>query len=216
LRVVLLHGIGVTGAYFQPLARLLAPHHDVRVPNLPGWGIGSSPDHVLDLVELGETLVPLLPGAIVANSLGCQVAVELAIRRPELVSSLVLVGPTVDPHMRPFAKLVAGFAVDCSREPPSLWWIIARDYAAMGPVRFARTARSAYAHRIEERLPLVPQPTLVVRGGRDGFVTQRWCEEAAASLPNGRLAVIPGHAHAVHFSAPSVVAQEVEQHLGER
>jgi pimeloyl-ACP methyl ester carboxylesterase len=148
--------------------------------------------------------------------MGCQIAVELAIRRPELVSSLVLIGPTLDPYLRPWRKLLPGFALDCLREPPWLWWIILRDYLAMGPRRFAITARYAREHRIEQRLPLVRQPTLVVRGGRDGFVSQRWCEEAAALLPLGRLVTIPGEPHAVHYTAPSAVADEVEQHVGER
>lgn len=205
-RVVLLHGIGVGPDYLQPLARELAG--EAVTPQLPR--------EPMPMRRLGEAVVPLLPAPIVANSMGCQVAVELAIGRPELVPSLVLIGPTVDPHLRPFWKLAAGFAVDAVREPPSLLWIIARDYAAMGPRRFVGTARRAWRHRIEERLPLVQQPTLVLRGARDGFVSQRWCEEAAALLPNGRLCVIDGHAHAVHYSAPLLVAQEVEQHLGER
>jgi pimeloyl-ACP methyl ester carboxylesterase len=215
VRVVLVHGIGVGADYLRPLARELRGH-DVVVPALPGWRGNKTAARALDLVELGEAIAPLLPGAIVANSMGCQVAVELAIRRPELVESLVLVGPTVDPHTRPLPRLLAGLCVDWAHEPPSLWPIIVRDYAAMGPVRFVRTARFAYAHRIERRLPLVTQPTLVVRGSRDGFVTQRFADEAARLLPSGRLRVIDGHAHAVHFSAPSLVAQEVEQHLGER
>lgn len=206
----------MTGAYFAPLARELERRHEVLAPTLPGWGRGPKPRRALDLAELGEALVPLLPAAVAANSMGCQVAVELAIRRPELVESLVLVGPTLDPYLRPWRRLLPGFALDLLREPPSLWWIVARDYAAMGARRFALTARFAREHPIEERLPLVRQPALVLRGGRDGFVSQRWCEEAAALLPDGRLAVVPGEPHAVHYTAPARVAQEVEQHLGER
>jgi pimeloyl-ACP methyl ester carboxylesterase len=205
-RVVLLHGLGVGPAYLQPLARAL--RGDVLTPQLPR--------EPMPMHELAESVVPLLPAAVVANSMGCQVAVELAIRRPELVPSLVLIGPTVDPHLRPLWRTVRGFLRDAVREPLPLWWIAARDYAAMGPVRFVKTARYAWRHRIEERLPLVQQPTVVIRGARDGLASQRWCEEAAALLPNGRLRVIDGHAHAVHYTAPSVVAQEVEQHLGER
>jgi pimeloyl-ACP methyl ester carboxylesterase len=209
VRLICVHGLGVTGAYFRPLARELRRRgHDVAVPELP-----KEPQ---PMERLGDALVPFLPGALVANSMGCQAAVEVAIRRSGLVSHLVLVGPTVDPHRRPWPRLLPGFALDCAREPPSLWWIIARDYAAMGPRRFVGTARLAYAHRIEERLPLVPAPALVVRGGRDGFVSQRWCEEAAALLPLGRLVTIPGEPHAVHYTAPSAVADEVEQHVGER
>lgn len=208
MRLVLIHGLGVGPDYFRPLAHRLAGRYEVQAPQLP-----REPQ---PMDRLGDVIVPLLPGALVANSMGCQVAVEVAIRRPELVSHLVLVAPTVDPRMRPWPKMVPGFFLDGAREPPSLWWIVARDYAAMGPRRFVGMARHANAHRIEERLPLVAQPTLVLRGGRDGFVSQRWCEEAAALLPQGRLVVVPGEPHAVHYTAPAVVAQEVEHHLHER
>jgi pimeloyl-ACP methyl ester carboxylesterase len=53
-----------------------------------------------------------------------------------------------------------------------------------------------------------------VRGSRDGFVTQRWCEEAAALLPRGALAVVDG-AHAVHYSAPREVSRLVLAFLEE-
>jgi pimeloyl-ACP methyl ester carboxylesterase len=208
VRIVCVHGLGVGPAYLHPLARELGARHEVPIPQLPR--------EPMPMHQLAEALVPLLPGALVANSMGCQVAVEAAIRHPELVSHLVLMGPTVDPHLRPWPKMVPGFVLDCAREPASLWWIIARDYTLTGPRRFVGMARHADTHHIEERLPLVTQPTLVMRGERDGFVSQRWCEEAAALLPRGRLVVVPHEPHAVHYTAPRVVAQEVEQHLGER
>jgi pimeloyl-ACP methyl ester carboxylesterase len=208
VRVVCVHGLGVGPAYLRPLGRELGKRHEVPVPQLPR--------EPMPMEQLAERLVPLLPAALVANSMGCQVAVEAAIRHPDLVSHLVLMAPTVDPHLRPWPKMVPGFFLDWAREPPSLWWIVARDYAATGPRRFVGMARHANAHHIEERLPLVTQSTLVLRGERDGFVSQRWCEEARALLPRGRLVVVPGEPHAVHYTAPAVVAQEVEQHLDER
>jgi pimeloyl-ACP methyl ester carboxylesterase len=38
--------------------------------------------------------------AVLGNSFGCQVAVELAVRHPDRVAGLVLVGPTMDPSAR--------------------------------------------------------------------------------------------------------------------
>ena len=45
-------------------------------------------------------------------------------------------------------------------------------------------------------------PTLVVCSGHDPLVPQDGAEEAAALLPDGRLVIIPGYAHIVHFAAP--------------
>jgi len=212
VRVVCVHGIGVTSAYFAPLVRELERRHEVAAPDLPGWGSGPKPRHVLDLQELAASLVPLLPAAIVANSLGCQVAVELAIAHPELVPSLVLIGPTVDPH----TSLPVGFVRDSAYEPPSLWWLIARDYARMGVRRFVRTAQLALRQPLAERLPLVQAPALVLRGAHDGIVSRRWCAEVAALLPRGRFVQLARGAHAVHYTDPALVAEEIEQHLAER
>ena len=221
--IVCVHGLGVTGAYFRPLARELAAHgRSVVVPDLPGWGRSPRPAQALDIRGLADALLEFLStqgierAPLVANSLGCQVAVEAMLRAPDSISSLVLIGPTVDPQLRPLPRTLAGFAIDCVREPPSLWWLIARDYLWMGVPRLLRTARFAWRHRIEERLPLVPVPTLVVRGARDGLVSQRWAESAACLLPRGRLEVVRGEAHACHYSAPAVVASLVLEELEQR
>jgi pimeloyl-ACP methyl ester carboxylesterase len=175
---------------------------------------------VLDLGELADALLALLDergierAPFVANSMGCQIVVELAIRAPERASALVLVGPTVDPSTRPLSRFVPLFLLDALREPLSLLVLIVRDYLFMGPRSFVGTARFAWRHRIEERLPLVQTPTLVVRGERDAFVSQEWCEEAARLLPRGELAVLDG-AHAVHYSAPLALSRLVERFLQE-
>ena len=218
MTVVCVHGIGVTGSYFRPFARALG--RPAVVPTLPGWAGVPRPDHVLDLGELADALAGVLDrhglarAPLVANSMGCQVVTELAIRAPERVQALVLVGPTVDPHVRPFVRFLPRFLLDAMREPPSMLALVVRDYLFMGPRRFVGTARHAWRHRMEERLPLVKAPTLVVRGARDPFVSQRWCEEAAGLLPRGQLAVLDG-AHALNYSAPRGLSRLVDGFLEE-
>ena len=93
--------------------------------------------------------------------------------------------------------------------------IAARDEATFGFRALRETIRSAIADRIEERLPLIDQPAVVVRGGRDQFVGQDWAEQAAALLPQGRLVVVPGQPHAAHYTRPDLVAAVVRDLLGE-
>lgn len=213
---VLVHGIGVASRYLLPLARELAARRRVLVPELPGWGASSRPRGVPGISALGDYLAALLEAErfegvpLVANSLGCQIVVDLGARRPELVDSLVLVGPTIDPAYRSWLRHTTRLLVDCAREPPSLIAIIARDYIVFGPRRFVATARAALRDRLEAKLPMLRQPLLVIRGERDGFVTQAWAERVA-ELGTGRLAAVPGAAHAAHYSHPRVVARLVEE-----
>ena len=77
------------------------------------------------------------------------------------------------------------------------------------------TARSALADRIEQRLPLIAQPTIVVRGADDGFVGQSRAETAAALLPRSRLVVVPSEPHAVHYTQPDLIGGLVHDLLVE-
>lgn len=217
--VVLLHGYGVSGHYMLPLARELAPSFTVYAPDLPGHGRTGHSRAPLGIASLADALdcwldaTGLVQPAFVANSMGCQVITELAVRVPERVGPLVLVGPTVDPKRRSGRHQVLGAVRDSAHEPLSLLAIAARDEASVGLRTLLAMARSALADRIEERLPLVEQATTIVRGGQDGFVDDEWVEQAVALLPRGRLVVVPGEPHAVHYTRPALVAGIVAEHL---
>src|SRR5436190_12116398 len=174
--VVLLHGYGVSGTYMLPLARELGDACSVLVPDLPGQGRSDQPRGAGDIGDLADTLgdwldaAGLIRPAFVANSLGCQIVTQLAVRRPHRVGPMVLVGPTVDPARRAARHQVFAALRDSAREPFGLLTLAARDQATAGIRALVATARSALADRIEERLPLIEQPTVVVVGERDGFV----------------------------------------------
>jgi pimeloyl-ACP methyl ester carboxylesterase len=89
------------------------------------------------------------------------------------------------------------------------------DYLRAGPVRDFVTLRHALRDRMEEKLPQVQAPALVIRGEHDPIVPQRWAEEVAALLPHGRLAVVRGAAHVVNYSRPDEVARLVTQFFDE-
>ncbi len=217
--VVLLHGYGVSGTYMLPLARELCGSHRVLVPELPGQGKSEPRPGLRSVRELANALGEWLEAAelerpaVVANSLGCQVVTELAVREPELLGPLVLVGPTVDPDRRRGRHQLFAALRDSAREPMRLVAIAAADDVAVGLRGLVALARAALDDRIEERLPLIEQPTVVVRGGADEFVSPEWAEQVASLLPDGRLVVVPGEPHAVHFTRPATVAGVVRELL---
>jgi 2-hydroxy-6-oxonona-2,4-dienedioate hydrolase len=80
--------------------------------------------------------------------------------------------------------------------------IMARDVVDVGLRQAARLLGVMLADRLEERLPHVRCPTLVVRGGRDRVVPAGWTRRVATLAPDGHLAVLPGYAHMPHYSGP--------------
>jgi 2-hydroxy-6-oxonona-2,4-dienedioate hydrolase len=211
--VVLVHGYGVSGTYMLPLARTLsALSLAAYVPDLPAHAAG-----IRDLADaLGAWVdaVRIVRPLFVANSMGCQIVTDLAARHSENVGPMVLVGPTVDPARRAARRQLVGALRDSAREPLSLVVLAVRETGVgIGPL--LATARAALADRIEERLPLIRQPTVVVYGDADGFLGREWAREVTALLPRGRLVVVPGEPHAVHYTRPQLVAGIVRDLLVE-
>lgn len=206
--VVLVHGLGMSSLYMLPLAEWLAPDFSVLAPDLPGFGRSDKPRHVLTIRELADALaawmdaIGLKRASFVGNSLGNEILVEFALRHPERIERLVLQGPTPDPDARTAARQIARFIVTGLWERPPIGWIALFDYSRCGPRRYVRTFRAMLRDPIEQKLPRVTARTLVVRGTRDRIVPQRWAERAAALLPDGRLVLVPGAAHAINFSCP--------------
>ena len=97
--LVLIHGLGSSGAAWDPVVPQLAERFDVLVPDLPGFG-ASAPlpaDAEPHPARMAAAVADLLAAFaidrphVVGNSVGGWVALELAALRP--VSSLTLLSP---------------------------------------------------------------------------------------------------------------------------
>jgi pimeloyl-ACP methyl ester carboxylesterase len=210
---VLLHGLAVSHRYLMPTAQALAGSR-VLVPDLPGFGRSQKTRLAYDVGRHTEVIAAWLDaegisGAyLLGNSFGCQVAVELAVRRPDLVAALVLVGPTVDPAAPTAAGQAWRWCRDLAHEDPKQARIIATDVRDAGPGRVLRTLRHSVRHHIGQRLPLVEAPVLVLRGEHDRIAPRRWVAQAASLARDGHAGEIPNAAHnAVTTAGPQVAAR---------
>ena len=219
LDLVLVHGLGVSSRYFVPLASELAPYARIHAPDLPGFGASTRPAGVLDVRALSDVLHGWLRASrieratLIGNSFGCQVVADFAVRHSERVVAAVLIGPTMDREARgPLRQLWRLFRTSV-HEPPALWLVVAGDYVRTGPRRLVGTLRHALRDAIEDELPRISIPTLVVRGEHDAIAPQRWAEQVVRLLPGGRLAVVAGAGHALNYSASAELARIVRSFL---
>ena len=206
--VVLVHGLVISSRYMVPTAVELAPFCPVYAIDLPGYGDSVKPPTVLGLPELADALAAWLDAMkfasahLVANSFGCQVLAEFALRHRHRVNRLVFQGPTVDPSARTVRQQLGRLIRNSRSEGPGLGWITLVDYLKAGLRTVTATIRMSIQDRIEDKLPGITAPTLVVRGGKDPIVPQSWAEEVARRLPRGELHVLPGLGHTINYTAP--------------
>jgi 2-hydroxy-6-oxonona-2,4-dienedioate hydrolase len=218
--VILVHGFVVASTYMVPTAEQLFPFCRVYVPDLPGYGKSYKPKDIFTLSKLADALaewmdvLEMTKAHLVGDSFGCQIIAEFALRYPQRIDRLVLQGPTVDPAARSLGKQLIRLMFNSRREQHSMGRITLKDYRAAGLHRILGTIKLALEDRIEDKLPLIRAPTLVVRGERDAVVPQIWAEKVTALLPNGKLYIIPRAAHTVNYSVPEKFAAAIISFLG--
>jgi pimeloyl-ACP methyl ester carboxylesterase len=217
------------GNHWTQAHNLLAEHHRVLAPSLPGFddsttldGIDAPEDVVfwlLDLLAERRVEPPLLLGA----GLGGWVAAEFAVRYPDRVRGLVLVdayGLRVDgalaadefaltpPMLRPllFADPASPLALATVPDVETPDRLEAALHARVAAARLAW--QFPYHPKLRGRLGRATLPALVIWGMQDRLVPAAHGQAYASGLPNGRLVVLEA-GHYPYLESPDTFAREV-------
>jgi pimeloyl-ACP methyl ester carboxylesterase len=183
-------------------------------------------DYLVDkLHQYLDEFVQAGPCHLVANSLGGKVAVEFAVRHPELVHRLVLLCPSglSDEERLPVIEgvrrndvrtLVDSVFHNPRRADRRLLEYYQRQFSnRRWKSGLLRTIRGTMDHRVRAQLARVTQPTLLVVGREDRIVDPRQAIEAAKLLPNGKLVILEHCGHAPQMEKPHLVNRLVVEFL---
>jgi pimeloyl-ACP methyl ester carboxylesterase len=215
--LVLLHG-GMSNRddFDVQLAELISRY---RVWRPDRRGHGTTPDvpgpitydnMADDTIEFLESVVGE-PAHVIGYSDGAMVGLLVALRRPDLVRKLVLMGLYVnrDGEVEWFGRYVRGAT---AADLPDT---IRRGYGERspdGPEHFDEVAEKVlHLWRTEPDLPVdalrdLAVPTLLLQGD-DDIVTLEHGVAMARAIPDVQLAVVPGTSHTVPYEKPALVAQ---------
>jgi pimeloyl-ACP methyl ester carboxylesterase len=247
--LLLVHGLGGAAANWLALAPLLLPGRRVLIPELPGHG-GSAPLPAAPSLNGFADRIALLaerelgPAAVVGHSLGGAISLRLAIRRPDLVSALVLAAAagissgtrsaryalTVTGLLKP-GKRIAPYRAAVARsaalktlvfgrwgasDPPALPEEIARAFL-FGPARHTDTVSAAMALIRDDPRPDLDRvrcPSVVLWGARDHQLPVGDAFEYARRL-RAPLRVIADCGHLLIGERPDACADAIQAFLRE-
>lgn len=239
---LLIHSGGFTSRQWRKLAERLSPRYRVLAPDLLGYGGGpwpvGKPFHFRQDLDYLESLLDE-PAHLVGHSYGGFLALQLALRRPELVRSIAVYEPVAfgildeveDADARAALSLVRKtWESDASGADESWlrtfvdWW--------NGPGAWDRLneeTRAAFRARgwkvfsevvslVEDRTDratyaTISVPTLILGGELTPLAERRVVEKLGAALPNASSRFFAGVGHMGPISHASLVNDAIEGHL---
>jgi pimeloyl-ACP methyl ester carboxylesterase len=187
--VVLIHGLGMSSAYFVRLARALFDRGASPIaPDFPGFGESpnakamSPSEQALLLASWADDL-SIANATWVGHSTGCNAVAHLAALRPDLVRDAVYIGPLWSRARHPHIRFASRLFLDAFREPLALAPFVMRAYLRCGLARWLATWRLC-ARDLRDR----PQSGTFIAGSRDPIPDRDFV----------KVIDVPG-AHACHF-----------------
>jgi len=248
--ILFIHGLMLASDSWGEQVPRFAATHRVITYDLRGQGRSEKTRDGLGLESLAEDAAALIEKLgvarvhVVAFSMGTFVAMRLAARRPGLVRSLTLIGPSADaeepsnlPRYRaligfvrlfgtravtgPLMKILFGktFLADPSvRARRSHWRAVV---AALPRSLHRAAAASAGRQAIAGLLPAISAPTLVVSGSEDRPISPDRARRVHQGIAGSRFVSVPqtGHAVMIERAEPfnnllAAFLAEVEQEEG--
>ncbi|HLS81775.1 MAG TPA: alpha/beta fold hydrolase [Steroidobacter sp.] len=232
--LICLHHAGGSGRWFAPMLLELGQDRSIYAPDLPGHG-SSEAAHKAGVAEYAAAVGDFLDSMrlrsvdLFGHQFGAQVAVELAITRPQQVRRVMLWGvPTSAQQDRRATPLTPangpGASDDGSavieewrrllerRGPGEPLAALAEDFGdrLRAGANGLRACGAMYDYPSLERLPLVRQQTLVLRL-RDEFWEQ--APRTRTLLPNGSMLDLPDYGAGFLSAAPQRFAAVAREFL---
>jgi 3-oxoadipate enol-lactonase len=231
LSVLLVAGLGQGGWAWREVAPRLAPRDVITYDNR---GTGDAPGPARSTVaELADDAAEAAggPADVVGLSMGGYVSLTLALARPELVRSLVLVGTGAGGEGRvPRAEEVRAVYAEAFALSPEEY--VRRTFPlTVRPDRVDALLEANVAHAVPHRttaahtraclgfyaegaeVERIDIPALVVHGSDDQIVPVENGRLLAARLPNADYVELPGYGHDLAQEAPEELAALIDAFL---
>ncbi|MDR1076267.1 MAG: pimeloyl-ACP methyl ester esterase BioH [Xanthomonadaceae bacterium] len=240
--LVMIHGWGLHGGIFTPLAELLASSFRLHLVDLPGHGYSHDDPVPLALDTCVNAIVAEVPEAIwLGWSMGGLFAIHAADTLPS-VRGLILVASTpkfvrsADWPNATEPRMLVQFRDDLQRDyGATLDRFLALDTLGSEHAQSKlRTMRAALAERgapapaalqaglqlledtdLRPRLPTLKVPNLWLSGRRDRQVASAAMRAAADMTPWSRFFEVPGGGHAPFLGQTATVAEQILAAAGE-
>jgi len=195
-KLIFLPGAGGDPGFWQPVSDLLLYPASRKLLGWPGFGIVASDPNVQGIQDLVNLVIDEIdqPSALIAQSMGGIIAIQAALRQPNLVTHLVLT--------------VTSGGVDMSDLQAENWRPVFCTANPSLPRWFAD-----YKDDLSHTIASVVAPTLLLWGDTDPISPVAVGTRLQGLLPNSTMHVLPGGEHDLANKLAAQVAPLIDEHL---
>jgi len=213
--IICVHGAG--GLRLSPMHALLARTHRVIALEIPGFGTSPANERSRDMAELAGTLCAAVAALginaynLMGTSFGGKLSTFMALQDGEKLQSLILLSPAV---FRPAERPPMGTPEERRKvmhAHPERFPIAAGnpEVDSKQEILVRRLIGPPRDPALEEKLPNLSVPTLVVFGTEDRLTPPEMARFYRQNYGNAHLVLIYDAAHLVDLDRPEAVAEVV-------
>jgi 3-oxoadipate enol-lactonase len=235
----LFHSLLSDRASFDAIAPDLSRSHRVIVPELPGFGASKAVEG--GLADVADRMAEAVrdaagggSGTVLGNGYGGFVALQMAIRHPDIASKLILAdcgAAFSEDGRQAFRNMAAGakakgvgaitdvamrrlFAPEFQAAHPELMQDRREAFLKTDPDVLQAACAQLAELDLRPELSKVNVPVLVLVGEHDEATPPPMSQELAAQLPKARLKILAGCAHVPPLQAPRLFLEAIADFLG--
>lgn len=223
--LIFIHGSGHTHESFDAQVAAFAGADAVSLPGHPeGRALTTVGGYAVWLGKYVRWKGP--DRALVAgNSLGGAIALEWALRYPEQVAGLVLLGTgarlrvadrifeMIDDDWPACIETLAGYSLGPAATPELRARVVSWHHTVGRDATRADYA-ACNAFDVMDRVGSITAPTLIVVGDRDAMTPPKYATFLRERIAGSTLALIEGAGHLAHAESPDAVNERIRERFG--
>jgi pimeloyl-ACP methyl ester carboxylesterase len=229
--LLFLHAGGGPG--WLPFMVDLAAHHDVIVPEHPGFGASDTPDWLDNVQDLARFYLDFLDQLdlknvdLVGSSLGGWIAADLAVRNTRRLNSLTLIGsagihvpgvPQVDTFLLNDEQLIRNLFDDPKRieamiaeaRRPELEDVILKNRTTTAKLVWQPRSYDPHLHKWLHRIDV---PVHLIWGANDKLFPKDYAFAFQKLIPGSGVTIIPDSGHLPHIEQRQAFVTALEGFL---
>ncbi len=233
--VILVHGLGGSSNTFQPQMGALQGYRAIRL-DLPGAARSCVPQGPLSMQAFADAVLRVAAelgvtrAHLVGHSMGTIVCQHIAAERPDLVASLLLFGPILEPSdamrtglggraklartdgMLPIADqiIVGGLSPETKASRPAAVAFVRESIMRQDPEGYARHCEALAAARAVDHARIAA-PTLLLTGDSDGTASPAAVQALGERIKGAKVAIIEQSGHWATIERPEVCTAKLTE-----